>query len=297
LATSLDYGANIINNDFSMILYGGRVSVRFPLGGAKDITETVTGSTKTTKTTIDPQNGFAAYPNLDLNNIRLDVAPQIWCFFTPKLDPMVVISHIYLINTFTMMFFPEELYTEEQAGLSNGYIRQDRNYIANNLFGYYNRQYSISSKLSLAWRVNVQLAFYHDTKGHTFAKDLGDNAETETKVSNESLWMTANLAPRLAFAYQLQPGTFIINGGVVINPPGGTTGFGWQLNRNTEINNGEETTTIKNTNTFTGINPLFNLGGVWNLSPFLLLEMGASINTAGTGSPLSDVSVAIVYKR
>ena len=298
-APSIEYGKNIINPDFSMWLLSGKASVRFPIGGAKAVTENKSGGTTTTTTVLDPQNSYsAAFPNLDNNNIRLDLAPQMWCFFTPQLEPMVVISHIYLIDTFTMMFFPDEINTIEQQGLDNGYTRRRHDYVANNLFGYYNVQYVINSKLSLSWRVNMQVAFYNDTKDHTFTKAAGGGAESEEKKKEESLWLTVNVAPRLAFAYQLAPAKLVLNGGVVINPLGGTTAIGWQLTRNrvTE-NSGDEKITVTNNNTFTGINPIFNLGAAFNLSPFLILEAGASIKAMGPGNPLNDVSVAVVYKR
>ena len=298
LAASLEYGKNFIHNDFSMLLAGGKVTVRFPMGGSKAVTETSSGGTTTTTTVIDPQNGFsAAYPNLDLNNIRLDIAPQMWYFFVPKLEPMIVISHIYLIDTYTMMFFPKEIYTEEQPGVTDGYTRRDHSYLANNLFGYYNRQYSVTSRFTFAWRINFQAAFYYDKRDHSFNKTLG-GIESEDKRVNELLWLTVNIAPRLAFSYQAIPGTLVINGAVVINPLGGTSAIGWQLNRSkvTE-DDGNEKVTVTNQNTFTGINPVFSLGAAWNLSPFLILEGGASISTAGAGNPFSDVSVAVVYKR
>ncbi|MCL2127216.1 MAG: hypothetical protein FWH38_03080 [Treponema sp.] len=298
LATSLEYGKNFIHSDFSMLLAGGKVTVRFPMGGAKAVTETRAAGATTTETVIDPQNAYSAsFPNLDLNNVRLDIAPQMWYFFTPQLEPMLVISHIYLVDTYTMMFFPDEIYTEERAGASNGYIRRDHNYLANNLFGYYNRQYSVSSRFSFAWRVNLQAAFYYDKRDHSFTRDPG-GAELEDKKINEALWLTVNVAPRLAFSYQAIPGTLVLNGAVVINPLGGTTAIGWQLTRSkvTE-DNGNEKITVSNNNTFTGINPVFSLGAAWNLSPFLILEGGASISAAGAGNPLSDVSVAVVYKR
>ncbi|MCL2066201.1 MAG: hypothetical protein FWG99_01900 [Treponema sp.] len=295
-AASIEYGKNFINDDFSMLLTGGKVTVRFPMGDSKAITETSAAGRTTTTTEIDPQNAYsAAYPNLDLNNIRLDVAPQMWYFFTPKLEPMVVISHVYLVNTFTMMFFPEEMRTVEQSG-SSGYTRQDREYLANNLFGYYNRQYSINSRLSLAWRVNLQVAFYYDKRDYSYTKAPG-GSETVDKRINETLWLTVNVAPRLAFSYQAVPGTLILNGAVVLNQLGGATSTGWQLTQTKVTDDNNDTVSTTDTNTFTGINPVFSLGAVMNLSPHLLLEGGLSINTTGASNPLGDVSVAVIYKK
>jgi hypothetical protein len=295
ITPSIEYGRNWIHDDYSMQLVGGKVAVRFPNGDSKSITETTTGGTTTTVTSIDAQNPYSAsYPNLDLNNIRLDASPQLWWFFPAQLEPMIVISHIYLINTFTMMFFPEELETTERAGFSNGYKRQERNYLANNLFGYYNRQYVITSKLSLAWRINFQAAFYYDKKGHTYDRAPG-GAEIETKETKELLWIGVNIVPRLAFGYQVIPGTLTLNGAVVMNQLGGSTAFGWQLNRTITTN--EDGVVTNDSHSFNGINPVFNLGAALNISPFLIIEAGASIKTSGPGSPLSDVSVGVVYKR
>jgi hypothetical protein len=195
-----------------------------------------------------------------------------------------------------MMFFPNEIKTEEKGSVK-GYTNRERSYLANNLFGYYNRQYVISSRLSLYWRVNMQFAFYLDKKGNTFTKDTG-GVESEDKISEDALWLTANIAPRLAFSYQAIPATLTINGAVIINPLGGTTAIGWQLNRNRIVdNNGNEEITLKNKNTFTGINPVLNIGAAWTIHPHIILESGISINARDTAQPLDNVSIAVVYKR
>ena len=293
ITPSLSYGRNFIHDDFSMLLVSAMVSFRIPLNFGRTITEDCTGGVTTTTTTAPA----LLTPSVPFNaSNRLEVVPQMWYFFKPKLEPMVIISHIYLINTFVTMFYPEQTKTIESAGFDDGYTKRHHSYVGNTLFGYYNRQYVITSRFSLAWRVNVSFGFYLDKKGYTYDKPLG-GAEVETKESEEELYLTATIAPRLAFSAQIVPGTFVLNGAVVLNQLGPLNSTGWQFYRNKITNDASDTTTIRNRHLFNGINAVFDLGAAWNLSPYLILEGGIEMNTGGSASPLSSITLGIVYKR
>jgi len=291
---SLAFGKNIINNDFSMWLLSGTVRFRFPLGAGMTIEEDKSGAVTTTTSTTPS----LITPSIPFNGSRrLEIEPQMWYFFKPKLEPMVVISHIYLLNTFVMMFYPEERTTVEMTGISdNGYERRKHDYVGNTLFGYYNRQYSVTSKLTLAWRINFAFGFYNSKQDYTYSRTPG-GTETVDKVTDQELYFVVTMAPRLAFSYQLAPAKFIINGSVMFNQLGRPTEIGWQYYRRTKTDDANDTVSIQDQHSFTGINPVFSLGAAWNLSPFLILEGGVSIATAGANSPLSDISIAVVYKK
>jgi len=291
---SLAYGKNFIYEHFNMLLLSGTVNFRFPFNYGRTVIENTTGGITTTTTTAPTL--FTPSVPYNASN-RLEVMPQMWYFFKPQLEPMVVISHIYLINTFVMMFYPEETMTIERAGLANGYTRQEHNYVANTLFGYYNRLYVINSRFSLAWRVNLSIGFYLDKKGDIRTKALGAGVETVTKQSEEELYVAITAAPRLAFSFQAIPGTLALNGAVVMNSLGNLNSTGWQFYRKTMVNKATDVTTTQYRNIFTGINAFFTMGAAWNLSPHLLLEGGVEINTAGASSPLSNISLGVVYKR
>ena len=291
---SLAYGRNFVHDDFSMLLASATLRFRFPFDFGRTVTNQTSGGVTTTTTTAPA----LLTPSVPFNaSMRLEVEPQIWYFFKPKLEPMVVISHIYLVNTFIKMFYPEETSTIERAGLSNGYARREHSYVGNTLFGYYNRLYVITSRFSLAWRVNASVGFYLDDKGYTYEKPLGGSAETVTRVNDQELYLTATVAPRLAFSYQLIPATLSLNGAVVLNQLGPLNATGWQFYRNKRTDDGSGLVTTQNRHIFNGINAVFNLGAAWNLNPYLVLEGGIEINTAGPSGPLDNVSLGVVYKR
>ena len=300
ITPSLSYARNFIHSDFSMLLASATVSFRIPLNYGKTITETRTGGvTKTTTTALaDSLASAGSSPGYPYNaSNRMEIVPQMWYFFKPKLEPMVVISHIYLINTFVMMFYPEQTKTIESTAIADdGYIKRHHSYVGNTLFGYYNRQYVITSRFSVAWRINVSMGFYFDKKGYTYDKPLG-GAEAVIMEKDTELYLTATIAPRLAFSAQLVPGTLVLNGAVVLNQLGPMNSTGWQYYRNKTVNDSTDVTTVKNRHLFNGINAVFDLGAAWNLSPYLILEGGVEINTGGSSNPLSSVTLGIVYKR
>jgi hypothetical protein len=278
---SVEYGKNFINNDFSMLLLFGRVGLRLPYDYGKTVVEQA-NITTTTMSTASP--------------VRLEIQPKMWYFFKPKLEPRIVISHIYLDNNFVMQFYPEEERTVQQTGLPDDYTRRGRSYIGDTLLGYYNRQYTMSAKLALAWRVNLRLGFYYYKQDHTFEKTGG--VETETKVTDEQIFLVANVIPRFAFAYQLIPGTLTLNGAFVLNDITPTQATGWYLYR--DITTDETSDTVKTTdrNTFTSINPFFTLGAAWSISPYMTFESGFRINTSNNADNiLKDISIGVVYKR
>lgn len=290
---SLAYGGNIINDDYSMMLLSGTVRLRLPMDYGRTVTEEKDGGVTTT-TTKAPALTTPSVP-FDAS-MRLEVEPQMWYFFKPQLEPMVVISHIYLLNTFVMMFYPEETETVQTTGLSDGYTRRKHDYVGNTLFGYYNRQYVINSRLSLAWRVNFSVGFYLDKNGHTFKKAPGET-EAEIKVTNEELFLTATVAPRLAFSYQAIPATLALNGAVVFNQLGPLNAIGWQFYQNKATDADSDTVTTNTRNIFNPIKPIFTAGAAWNLNPYLILEAGISVNTSSEDNFLDNISIGIVYKR
>lgn len=293
---TLEYGWNIIHDDFSMLLVGGKVGVRIPINNGNTITEINTAGVTTTTTSTVAAN--LTYPAADFyNNTRVEIAPQIWIFFTPKLDPMVIISSLYLINTTTFQIYPDEMKTIEQAGLANGYTKRAHSYVGDTLFGYYNRQYAVSPKLSAAWRVNFSTGFYYDKKGYTYEKAVPGAVETETQTENEVLFLTLNIAPRLAFGYQVIPATLQLNGALVLNPIGPTNAIGWQYYRRTTTDTKADKIIMENEHIFTGINPILNMGAAWNLNPHLLFEAGISVNTSAAARFINEINIGAVYKR
>ena len=286
--TSLEYGKDFVHDDFSMLLAGGRVSLRLPWGGARTIEEQTTGGTTTKTTTI---------PNGITDCTRLEIAPQFWYFFKPKIEPRVVISHIYMINTFVLQFYPEETKTIDWPGSPNGYTRRARSYVGDTLFGYYNRQYTMTPRLSIAWRINYSVGFYYYNQGYTSEVTSAGGAENETRKRESELYLTANIMPRLAFAYQLIPATLTLNGAIVVNRIEPINAFGWQFYRNKAADKDADITTIGTRNIFGSINPTFNLGAAWNLSPYLIVESGLSITTSQANNHLGEVSIGVVYKR
>lgn len=292
---SIAYGQNIINNDYSMLLLSGTARVRLPMDFGRTITEdTVGGITTTTKTTGASN---LLYPGLyPTSHVRMEIEPQMWYFFKPQLEPMVVISHIYLLNTFVMHFYPEELSTTHTPGLSDGYIKQERKYIGDTLFGYYNVLYVINSRLSLAWRVNFSAGFFRNEEGFKYSKAPG-GTETVDQVSGEVWFLTATIAPRLSFGYQLIPAKLTLNGALALNYIGPTNAIGWQQYRTTITNEGEGTIKTDVQNLFNPVKPFFTLGASWSLSPFLALESGITINTSKEDNFLDNILVGVVYKR
>ena len=286
--SSIEYGKDFIHDNFTMLLVGGRVSLRLPWGGGKTIDDQTTGGVTTKTTTI---------PTGITNCYRLEIVPQFWYFFLPKLEPRVVISHMYMINTFVLQFYPEETKTIEWAGSPDGYTRRSRNYVGNTLFGYYNRQYTMSPRLTLAWRINYSLGFYYYSQGYTREITTAGGMENEIKKEESELYLTANIMPRLAFGYQLIPGTLVMNGAIVINRIEPINAFGWQFYRNKTVDDAADITTISMRNIFGSINPTFNLGAAWNLSPYLILESGVTIGTSNASNFLNEVSIGVVYKK
>ena len=300
--SSIAYGRNFINDDFSMLLAGGTVRFRLPM--FEDTTRTTAGGITTTTTSrmrpdipLAPHLQFPGlYPD---TSMRLEVEPQMWYFFRPRLEPMVVISHIYLLNTFIMQFWPDEIHTTQRAGVPNdGFVRQERAYIGNTLFGYYNRLYVITPRFSLAWRINFTFGFFRNFEGRTYTRELGNEQGLYGNVtSREVLYFAAVVSPRLAFSYQIIPAMLTLNGGLIFNPLGVTQSLGWQQYRiTTTYENGDVTTAIENH--FNPLRPFINMGAAWYINPHIVLESGITINTmGGPGRHLDNISLAIVYRR
>ncbi|MDR2543332.1 MAG: hypothetical protein LBC80_07795 [Treponema sp.] len=308
---SIAYARNFINEDYSMLLLSGTVRFRLPNDFSRVTKETTSGGITTTTTTSEVLTSplLLQYPGFfPTSSRRLEIEPQMWYFFTPQLAPMVVISHIYLVNTFIMQFFPEEIGTIKTTGVSNGYTRQEREYIGNTLFGYYNVLYVINSRFSVAWRVNFSAGFFHIKEGHTRTMDPGDTTETVDRTSRENLYLMACVAPRLAFSWHAVPATLTLNGAIVLNQLGPTNAIGWQQYRIKTTDEDEGTVTTAVENIFTPIKPYFNVGAVWNISPFLAIESGITVSillppqqsfdlTGGPGRHLDNISIGVVYKR
>jgi len=301
---SLSYGKNFINDDFSMLLASGTVRFRFPM--YEDTTEVTTGGIKKTTTlAMQPDSPFIPmlqYPGLyPSSSKRLEIEPQIWYFFTPQLEPMVVISHIYLVNTLVLQFFPEEIRTVKTPGLPDDFTRQERSYIGNTLFGYYNRLYVINSRLSLAWRVNFSAGFFLNKEGSV--RTMTGGTETVTDIEKEVLYLMASVAPRLAFSWQAVPATLAVNGSLMLNQLGPANSISWQQYRIKTTDKDEDTVTTRIENSFNPIKPYFGLGAAWNLSPHLVLESGITVLltpfdlTGGPGKHLENISLGVVYKR
>ena len=307
---SLSYGRNFINDDFSMLLAGGSVRLRLPM--YERITRETTADGRTTRTTTRlPQEIWGpgtmlqfpgVYPT---SSVRLEIEPHFYYFFTPRLEPMVVISHIFLQNTFILQFFPEETSRTREAGLSDGWTRQERTYIGNTLFGYYNRLYVITPRFSLAWRVNFTFGFFRNFEGHTRTREAGSDQTTVSRVSGEALYFAAVVAPRLAFSYQVIPATLTLTGALVLNQLGVVNAIGWQQYRITITDDDNNTVETRVENIFNPIRPYISMGAAWYLSPHMVLESGITVDTLGApnsqgrglGRHLDNISLAIVYRR
>jgi len=290
---SIAYGRNFIHDDFSMLLASGTVRLRLPMDYGRTVTEETIGGITTTTTTapnlITPSVPYNA-------SMRLEIEPQMWYFFKPQIEPYVAITHIYLLNTFIMMFYPEQTATIQTPGLSDGYTKRVHNYVGDTFFGYLNKQYVLTSRFSVYWRINFSMGFYYDQKGHTFTKAPG-GTETESRVSDDELYLTATVAPRLAFSYQLIPATLKLNWAVLFNQLGPLNAIGWQYYSTKTTDEDQGITTTKVQNIFNPIKPYIGLGATWSLSPYLSVESGISINTVAAGNFLDQVSVGVVYKK
>ena len=291
---SLAWGYDIINNDFSMLLYGGTVRFRIPNDFGRK-TEEVTSAGVTTTTTTAPA---LITPSVPFNaSMRLEIEPQMWYFPAPKLEPFVTISHIYLLNTLIFMFYPEETKTIEVSNVSDkGYERRKHNYIGDTFFGYYNVVYSINARLTIAWRINFSAGFFYDTKDYTYTRTPG-GAETLKQESYEQLYLTATIAPRLAFGLKIIPATLELNGAIVFNDLGPMNAIGWQHYRTTTTNKDNDTVETKIENIFNPIKPYITAGAAWSLNPHMTLEGGIRLNTSAAENFLKDVSISAVYKR
>ena len=304
--TSLTYGRNFINDDFSMILAGG--SVRFRLPMFEDTLRTTSGGITTTRTRTMRDTGdlHLQFPGVFPDtSMRLEIEPHLYWFFRPRLEPMVVISHIFLQNTLILQFFPEETERVQQTGSMDAWTRQDRRYIGNTLFGYFNRLYVITPRFSVAWRVNFTLGFFHNYEGSIRTRDH-DGTETVSRVGGEALFLAAVIAPRLAFSYQIIPATLTFNGALVLNQLGPMNAIGWQHYRITRnYDNGDVRTRTENL--FNPIQPFITIGAAWYLSPHLVLESGINVRLTettppavipgGPGRHLDEITLAIVYRR
>jgi hypothetical protein len=142
------------------------------------------------------------------------------------------------------------------------------------------------------------LGFFYNQLGHTYTKAAGDSTETETKVSEEVLYLTAVVAPRLAFGYQVIPATLTLNGALVMNMLGPINSTGWQYYNTKTTNKTNDTVTTSVQNIFNPIKPFITLGAAWSISPYMTLESGFTINASdGAGKLLNEVSVGVVYKK
>ena len=294
---SLAWGKTIIYDNFTMLLYGGTISFRMPINKGNTVEEERIGDVTTTTTSPEPVN--TGFPSLPYNaSYRLEVSPQMWYFFLPKLEPIVIIPSLYLLNTFSMMFYPEETQRTgtTQAGIADSYISRKHDYWGNTLFGYYNRQYAVAPNFSLAWRLIFTVGVYNSVKNHTFTK-VGNGDEVETKVTDEQLFLTAVIAPRFAFGYNIMPARLAINGAVVLNQIGPTNAIGWQFYRDRKIDDDGDTITTGVRNLFNGINPIFTLGTAFNISPFMIVEAGFSFNASRESRFLDEISIGVVYKK
>jgi len=295
---SLAYGRNFINDDFSMLLVGGTARFRIPM--FERTIETISGGNITetiTERMQDTGPSHLQFPGMfPDSSMRLEIEPQMWYFFRPRLEPMVVISHIYLLNTFILQFFPEE--TREITGLSNGYTRQNRSFIGNTFFGYFNRLYVITPRFSVAWRVNFTFGFFRNFEGPTYTKVPGSDAAVSDRINREALYLAAVVSPRLAFSYQIIPATLTLTGGLIFNQLGVTNSLGWQQYRITTTNEETGAVTTEIQNIFNPLRPFINMGAAWYINPHIVLESGITINTmGGPGRHLDNISLAIVYRR
>ena len=296
---SIAYGINFINDDFSMVLAGGTVRFRIPMF-ENTVEQTTGGITEiTTNRMRDTGPSHLQFPGaFPDTSMRLEIEPQMWWFFRPRLEPLVVISHIYLLNTFILQFFPEEIQTTQRTGVSNGFIRQERSFIGNTLFGYFNRLYVITPRFSVAWRVNFTFGFFRNFEGPTYTTAPGDTVAVSNEISREALYLAAVVSPRLVFSYQIIPATLTLNGGLILNPLGVVNSLGWQQYRITTTNNATDTVETRIENIFNPIQPFITMGAAWYLNPHIVLESGISINTTGgPGRHLDNISLAVVYRR
>ncbi|GHV95367.1 hypothetical protein AGMMS50293_16870 [Spirochaetia bacterium] len=291
ITPSIAFGKNFIHDDYSMLLVNGEVSLRIP-----------TNNENIVKIKPDPVFTVPTTTTTSANATRLEVKPGMWYFFKPKLEPVTTITSIYLLDTFVMEFSPQDYQKIEIPGyLMDVSTKFDRTYIANTLFGYVNSQYYLTSRFSLAWRLNYSIGFYSNKYETVVTSTTAGTPTTVTELSADAFYLVLAVAPRLAFSYQAVPATLTLTGAVVLNSLGNANMIGWQYMRtktDTKIYNLApiDTVTTDERNTFTGINATFSMGAAWNLSPRLALESGFSLNTAGLASLLSSVNIAAVYK-
>ena len=307
--TSLSYGRNFINDDFSMILAGGSVRLRLPMYERNTRVTAADGTTTRTTTRLPqetPGVPMVQFPGwYPTSSIRLEVEPHLYWFFRPRLEPMVVISHIFLQNTVILQFFPEETSRTQVTDLSTGWTRQDRRYIGNTLFGYFNRLYVITPRFSLAWRLNFTLGFFYNYEGHIRTRAPGSEDITTRRVTNEAWYFAAVVVPRVAFSYQIIPATLTLTGGLILNQLGPVNAIGWQHYRVITTDDDYNTVTTRVENIFNPIRPYITMGAAWYLNPHMVLESGITIDTLGStnnpvrgpGRHLNEITVAVVYRR
>jgi hypothetical protein len=278
---SLEYGKNFSHDDGSMWTFSLRSSVGIPF--SKTVEERVAGNITNTRTN---NNGYTTW----------SVAPSFAYVFKPKIAPVYTIYSFYLLDTFSMLFYPEHFETREISGVSGeGWTKRPHSYIHNNFFGYVDAQHYVTTGFLLRWRAQFGFISIFDKQGNTTTKDLASGVETETKISDEGYVLQPYLGGYVGFTYQLIPSFLSVTGGVAI--PVGTNAIYWWLSHTETNNDDDDVVTTTDTNVFAGIYTQFSLGMAMMLNSNITLELGTVIdaNTQKTG--LNSVALTLKYKN
>ena len=275
ITPTLTWGKNWINADYSMFLFNAALAVGIPTGNG-GITETkVATSTTTTTTNADP--------------ITATLTPGMFYFFAPKDGH---ITSIHVNDAVFMRFYQEENSTTEVSGGGTGNVKQKRDYFANTLTGYVNRQYVLNPRLVFAWRVIGQIGITTVKNGETKTKNAVTSITTDDKKVTETFGVSVLLMPRVAVSYQLVPQALTLNGSIMVNGPY----YIFNQSKATDSSGSSTVTTTAQTNTFSPMTTTFGAGLAWNLTPNFILDAGVSV-AAGSQVNLNGFTIAAVYKK
>jgi hypothetical protein len=125
---SIEYGKNFYHDDGSMWTISLLTSVGIPF--SKTVTETHTAAI--TQTVTDTSSSYTTW----------SVAPSFAYLFKPKVAPVYTIYSLYLLDTFSLQFYPDHLSTTKISnGTAEGWTDRSHSYIYNNFFGYVDGQH------------------------------------------------------------------------------------------------------------------------------------------------------------